>query len=334
MYQSSSGGKQYIPLEVNLGMIGVNTPRYAKMLTWKYSHLPSAQVAEDLGQNHARSISRSHVQAVSYAVGEILLEKELEINYQHNLTAQEVSAVSIGRDGAMLRVLDGSYREAMVGTISFLNQERTPLHTIYVADGPEYGKAGFDAVFSGEIEQVKQTFSATPWAAVADGAAHNWTFLENYAPTCIIDWWHAWEYIRPALQAIYPQQKAFDRATQKWEKVLQSQEMSVGKLLTKLKKEQKQFLKANKPTHTLDKAITYLTNHQDKMTYVQYLKMGLQIGSGVTESACKTVIKNRFCGCGMKWKQENTTLLTLLRALVLTQGRWEQTWNHLYKKDK
>lgn len=333
MYQSSSGGKQYVPLETNLGFIGVNTPRYAKLLAWKYAHMPSAQVAEDLAQNHCRAVSRSHVQAVSYAVGDILLAKESEMHYSTEVDCQEVFAISLGRDGAMLKLLDGTYREAMVGTISLLNQDREPLQTIYLADGPEYGKAGFDALFTYEITQIKQDFSALPWAAVADGAAHNWSFLENYAETSIIDWWHAWQYIHPALQALYPNEKDYAQACQKWEDVLQKQENSITKLLAKFKKAKKQFLKTQKNPMVLEKAISYLANHQAKMNYALYLQMGLQIGSGVTESACKTIIKNRFGGCGMRWEEGNTRALTLLRSLVLTKGRWEQAWKFLYPRD-
>ncbi len=37
------------------------------------------------------------------------------------------------------------------------------------------------------------------------------------------------------------------------------------------------------------------------MDYYLHELMGLPIGSGVTEAACKSVVKERLCGSGMKW---------------------------------
>jgi hypothetical protein len=68
-----------------------------------------------------------------------------------------------------------------------------------------------------------------------------------------------------------------------------------------------------------------------RMNYAKYLKEGYLIGSGVTESACKTLIKGRLCGCGMRWVQENTRAMTLMRGLVLTPNRWQQAWQQIYK---
>ena len=41
------------------------------------------------------------------------------------------------------------------------------------------------------------------------------------------------------------------------------------------------------------KVITYLKNHKEYMKYNQYLSKGYPIGSGVVESACSHVVKER-----------------------------------------
>jgi hypothetical protein len=66
-----------------------------------------------------------------------------------------------------------------------------------------------------------------------------------------------------------------------------------------LKKNNKRFKKQQKSCEILQTAITYIENHKHQMNYALYLKNGYLIGSGVTESACKTLIKARFCGCAM-----------------------------------
>ena len=58
-----------------------------------------------------------------------------------------------------------------------------------------------------------------------------------------------------------------------------------------------------------------------------YQRQALPIGSGVTEAACKTLVKQRLCSSGMKWKDRGARVVLSLRSLVLTEGRWEQFWN-------
>lgn len=91
------------------GLIGVSTPRWAKMVSWKYAHLPSQQVEEDLRENHGRSTNRTYIQSVSYEVGEQLLMQEPKISYSKGINKQAVRSISIGRDGAMLRLKEGQY---------------------------------------------------------------------------------------------------------------------------------------------------------------------------------------------------------------------------------
>lgn len=65
------------------------------------------------------------------------------------------------------------------------------------------------------------------------------------------------------------------------------------------------------------------------MEYQQYRAMSFPIGSGVTEAACKTLVKQRLCQSGMKWKDKGAALVLRLRALVCTKGYWEQFWERI-----
>jgi len=55
----------------------------------------------------------------------------------------------------------------------------------------------------------------------------------------------------------------------------------------------------------------------------------LPIGSGVTEAACKTLIKQRLACSGMRWKEEGASAVIALRTLEMTAGRWEQFWGQV-----
>jgi len=80
---------------------------------------------------------------------------------------------------------------------------------------------------------------------------------------------------------------------------------------------------------TLQSSVTYFENHKDKMRYSKNQKENLPIGSGVTESACKTLVKQRLCNSGMRWKQVGAQAVLSLRALSHTDSRWDQFWGKL-----
>jgi hypothetical protein len=79
---------------------------------------------------------------------------------------------------------------------------------------------------------------------------------------------------------------------------------------------------------SLEAAITYFTNNHSKsrMDYWESVAANLVIGSGVTEAACKTIVKQRLCKSGMRWKDKGAAVILSLRTLVHSTGRWEQFW--------
>ena len=79
----------------------------------------------------------------------------------------------------------------------------------------------------------------------------------------------------------------------------------------------------------LNAAVTYFQNHLHQMNYSDYRERAYPIGSSITEAACKTVIKQRLCCSGMRWKETGAAVVLSLRALVLTPTRWSQFWNKL-----
>ncbi len=79
----------------------------------------------------------------------------------------------------------------------------------------------------------------------------------------------------------------------------------------------------------LEAAVTYFGNHRHQMNYAFYQQQCYPIGSGVTEAACQTVIKQRLCCSGMRWKETGAAVVLSLRTLVLTPTRWSQFWNKL-----
>ena len=48
----------------------------------------------------------------------------------------------------------------------------------------------------------------------------------------------------------------------------------------------------------------YPKNHLLKMNYSKIIEMKLPIGSGVTEAACKVIVKEKMCKVGMRWNDD------------------------------
>lgn len=69
----------------------------------------------------------------------------------------------------------------------------------------------------------------------------------------------------------------------------------------------------------------YFVNHADQMDYPRYRAMGLPIGSGIVEGACRTLVKERLDGGGMWWTDVGAQAIGTLRALYRS-GRWRQFW--------
>jgi len=80
-------------------------------------------------------------------------------------------------------------------------------------------------------------------------------------------------------------------------------------------------------TETARKALRnlyeYLDAHKYHIQYEKYKELGLPIGSGMVESACKWLIQQRFKGVGMRWSENGFNHLLHLR-LAWANGRFEE----------
>jgi hypothetical protein len=73
---------------------------------------------------------------------------------------------------------------------------------------------------------------------------------------------------------------------------------------------------------TLRTVYAYLERHREHINYAQYKDLGLPLGSGMVESACKWLIQQRFKGVGMRWSEDGFNHLLHLR-LAWVNGRFD-----------
>ncbi len=180
VYQTSKGGAIYVPLESAARIIQGATPRFAKMLSHKYSNLPAPVVIEDLVDNHDRKMAISYLQNVTDYVGSIAQAKEEVWAYECPILDKPISTLGISLDGAYINTIDDGFREGMSGTVSFYDKAGERLHTIYIGAAPEYGKESFLARFECEIIRAKALYPDAKTIGVTDGAQSNGSFLENH----------------------------------------------------------------------------------------------------------------------------------------------------------
>ncbi len=74
--------------------------------------------------------------------------------------------------------------------------------------------------------------------------------------------------------------------------------------------------------NTLTNVHDYLHTHREHIKYKRFKELGLPLGSGMVESACKWLIQQRFKGVGMRWSEDGFNHLLHLRlAWVNDRGR-------------
>lgn len=332
VYQTSQGGRIYCPLEAAARLIRHATPRFAQQLAHKYAQSNVNAVCRDLRENHGRQIAASYVQNVADWVGSLAEAKEEVWEYAIPPLEGAVATVAISLDGAMLPMQADGWREAMVGSLSLYAPDGERLHTIYVGEAPEYGKATFTQRMEREIARVKARYPEALYLGIADGAPNNWVFLEAHTERQVLDYFHAAEYLPHLAQAAYPgntdtpkrEHWLYERRHQ-----LKHEPGAVEALIAEAERLTRKTSLRPTVKENLQAALTYFTHQRERMDYARYVAENLPIGSGVIEAACKTLVKQRLCHAGMRWTHQGAKIVLSLRALVQSTGRWAQFWQKI-----
>jgi len=302
--QRSGGGATYGPLERDARIVITSTPRFAKQVSSQLASGVAREVRRDLAENHGRPVAVSYLQRLSEAIGTVVQVKEAEWECALPALQATVASVAVGLDGTGLLVGEDGWRQAMVGTLALFDAAGERLHTLYVAATPEHGKA----TFLGRL-------------AVFD------------PPTAgqLVDFYHASSCLSAAAEAALPHADEQIQRTQWLTDAghrLKHEPAAAQALLQEMKRLPTAGLNARQ-RQQLQSAMTYFYDHHPQMNYAAALDHHWPIGSGVTEAACKTAVKQRLCRSGMRWKEKGAAVVLRLRALMLTPDRWRQFWEKL-----
>ena len=147
----------------------------------------------------------------------------------------------------------------------------------------------------------------------------------------VTDFWHATEYLAKAADAMHKGKKNagakviwLDEARER----LKTVKGAANRLLTEMKEFSETHKMSKEDRDHLKNAITYFTNQnkEGRMNYAEQKENNLPIGSGITEAACKVIVKQRLGGSGMRWAKAGASIVLTLRSLAYSEGRWNQFW--------
>ena len=164
--------------------------------------------------------------------------------------------------------------------------------------------------------------------ALSDGGNGLEDFVKRFFPkaVCILDFWHAKEYLVELGQSHYSEDEAARKA---WlDDMCHRLKHEGGPAVRKLLEEMDLGSASAKAREQHHDTLRYFRNHEHRMDYPTYVRNGWQIGSGPVESACKTVVGNRLKGGGMRWGKAGSDAVCHLRGLYLSEPAcWESFWS-------
>jgi hypothetical protein len=180
---------------------------------------------------------------------------------------------------------------------------------------------------------VMGLFAASRRAFVADGLAENWSVYRRYFSrwTAVLDFVHAMTYVYAAAMAARPFAAGWP-VYERWIGWVWAGQVS--RVLEELTRRQQEVGVATKedkdgsPRRVVQEALTYLSNHQDKMRYDAYRKQGLPLMSSHVESTVKQ-INYRVKGTEKFWSEAGAEAILQLRADYLSddeplEGFWQR----------
>ncbi len=187
-------------------------------------------------------------------------------------------------------------------------------------------------------ETIKnEDFTKNPLICVMDGALILWQLFEEVFSDIankilILDIIHVVEYIWKVAHVKHKEgsQKAKKYVYEKLILILQG---NVSIYIKELEEETNNKKYSKKKKETISKVITYLKNHKDYMKYDDYLLKGYPIGSGVVESACGHIVKDRMEISGARWGINGGESILKLRSLMKSDD-WEEYWNYYMSQAK
>jgi hypothetical protein len=220
--------------------------------------------------------------------------------------------------------IDVNYRMAYVGTTSIVDENGNALVTRRYAIPASDDPTAVVARMTADVRRAKQLDAALEVGVVQDGAAEMWNLtragLEALREDGVVETWHEGidryplvERLASALEVVERNASERKALLNEWNELLDTKDSAIEAIERHLI-ERYAALSTAKQSQ-LWEHLVYIANNKDRMRYVALAVHGLPVGSGVTESAAKTVVGRRAKNSGQRWRDEGLRGALTLRAL-------------------
>ena len=220
--------------------------------------------------------------------------------------------------------IDVNFRMAYVGTFSVVDAVGAALVTRRYAVPASDDPGPLAARMAADVEAAVKCLPSLRVGCVQDGAPEMWNVTRKVlhrleARGCIgpwvegIDRFHLLERLANALEIAEPCPSDRARRLAGWNTALDRSDLAIESIEEELVSA---FLRLPPSKGAaLREHLVYLENKRDRMRYVSLIEAGLPIGSGVTESAAKTVVGQRAKKSGQRWGEPGLRGVLTLRSI-------------------
>jgi hypothetical protein len=329
LYRTVRNGSTYCPMELNAGLVeGFWTPQAAKQALHLVSLNTPSECEQIFKEFGLMSPSKSSLDRLPKKLNEhwetnrLTLEKKLfdvfEIPSKATICAISLDGVMISTRYAQVLPGDSRWCEACCGTVSFFDKEGELLCTRFLARMPEHKKKTLKSQLAMQFEQIKKLRPDLKMIKIADGARDNWTFLNDEIKEgeCVLDFYHASTHIHNAMEIIYGK-NSVEAITEhkKYRHILRHDEKGIDKIICHLKYQ----LRKNPQKEKIKTEVTYFSRNRERCHYARLAIEKKPIGSGIVESACKTVLQMRCKRSGQRWEDKGGQAILTFRSILLSK---------------
>ncbi len=256
--------------------------------------------------------------SISATAAETLAEREgqramavMEQGGPSNRTSQS-GRTGVYLDGVMTP-LRGRWAETKVGAVR--GADGAKRYVAYLGGPAPVGRMVRRAAASVGARRTREV------VVIGDGAPWIWKQAAVNFPGAIevVDWYHGCQYIHETALKLYGEGSAKGHAWSARKRDVLWKKGACG-LLTSLGRGR---YREREPVKELAR---YVRNNLHRMDYPRFRRIGVDIGSGPVESACKQVVQARLKQAGMRWTPNDAQKIMALRCIYLS-GLWDHFWS-------
>jgi hypothetical protein len=334
------------PLHVRLGLAAAATPRLAERVARQAVDFSQQEVRQWLLSEHGlrwsndrlrrllREFRRSAVACRAAAQEQRLLQWLQQAECSRG---RYRPVLAVGRDGVMVPLRGQGYQEASAATVSVYDRRGRRLGTVYLGQMPQARQTTLTADLTALVRAVlRQRPGALPRLVyVTDkGQAQDDYYRRvlrrmtdpqqprrRLAWEWVLDFFHVCGYVGKLREALFGAGGyGWYQRMRHW---LRHRPQGVAQVLRSAMQHYNRGQRSAAAEGAFWQAYRYLRRHRRWMDYARYRRVGLPIGSGVTEAACKTVFTQRLKRSGMRWHKESGQVIVDLR-IIQRSGIWQE----------